>query len=195
MAHPVSIIDAGIPFQDVKCPRCSWTLLTGGMTEDAHEVVCGTIPGRKSHQERLTGMLSQQIEANANEPDLLIGTGSIPQFSEHPPFNIGENPAPQIGTFSATKLAGSSSASILFQFVFSLKTDFDATGVLKKEALGKETAEAKLPVSIDQPGGSVQDAVESLANELAQELRSFGQKRKSSTFNQFSATFMVTVGH
>jgi len=33
--------------EDVACPRCRWTLFTGGMDEDAHAVACGPLPGRK----------------------------------------------------------------------------------------------------------------------------------------------------
>mmetsp|Transcript_42760 Transcript_42760/g.118066 ORF Transcript_42760/g.118066 Transcript_42760/m.118066 type:complete len:228 (+) Transcript_42760:1-684(+) len=173
-SHPTAP-DIGITFDmaDVACPRCSWTLFTGGMDEDAHEATCGPLPGRSSFAD----MLSHAAEEATYD---------------RPPFDIAPCPIPQIGDPGGPDLAGAPSASKLFKFAFNADSDFSEDGLLKEDALSKAMADANVPSSINQPPGSVEDTVKALANNLARKARTTGGEEAES-FNQFSGTFIVEV--
>ena len=174
---------------DVACPRCQWTLLTGGMTEEAHAAVCGPIPGRRSPGDFSAFIEKSQRQSRPGE--------------DGPAFNIGENPIPRIEPLlqqdqiqlqpaASTAAAG---PSRFFKFTFSIANDFKQQGdelLLRLESFQKAISDANVPSSINQPPGSVEDAVRNITGELAPLVRA-SQESQSQTFNQFSGTFMVEV--
>lgn len=179
-----------IPFEDlelddVKCPRCSWTVLTGGMTEEAHAAVCGPIPGRRSGPPSFDDFV-KKCELHGELDREREGSG--------PEFEIGACPIPRIGSVGPQigSVGPSLSACKFFKFAFILEDDFGEDGVLKDLSLRNAMSQANVPRSINQPPKSVDETVESLANELAQKVRTSGTE-ESDTFEQFSGTFMVQV--
>jgi hypothetical protein len=121
-------------------------------------------------------------------PMLQSGGPSLAQVGG-PSWNIGECPMPQIG---GPDLAGAPSACKFFRFGFKIDEDFGEDGILKKDVLRKAMTEIKILSSIDQPRGNIERTVESLANDLAEEVRDSGEEA-SDQFEQFSATVLVEV--
>eukprot|EP00928_Gymnodinium_smaydae_P049048 TRINITY_DN32886_c0_g1_i1.p1 TRINITY_DN32886_c0_g1~~TRINITY_DN32886_c0_g1_i1.p1 ORF type:complete len:172 (+),score=20.60 TRINITY_DN32886_c0_g1_i1:64-579(+) len=169
-------MDSAVFPEDIACPRCSWTLFTGGMDEDAHASVCGPLPGRSSPWELFN-------QSNGED---------------HPPYDIGACPMRQPGDADLVSvpaeptLADALSAGKFFKFTFNVDEHFQEDGMLKHDALSNAMHEAKVPNSLNQPSGSVEGTVESIANDLAPKVRRTGEA-ESETFNQFSGTFMVEV--
>merc|ERR1712032_1482508 len=123
--------------EDVVCPRCSWTLFTGGLTEDAHAAVCGPIPGRESPDEMFERLLKQSDDAGHREDptDMFCQRHEENEdLKEGPHFLIGACPMPQIGSSDCAGRAGMPSACKLFTLAFDVDADFDDDGLLEADA-------------------------------------------------------------
>eukprot|EP00930_Biecheleria_cincta_P069216 TRINITY_DN56988_c0_g1_i1.p1 TRINITY_DN56988_c0_g1~~TRINITY_DN56988_c0_g1_i1.p1 ORF type:complete len:219 (-),score=17.54 TRINITY_DN56988_c0_g1_i1:61-684(-) len=196
--------------KDIECPKCSWTLLTGGMTEEAHEAVCGPVDSESGldAQDPIPlghGTTSGSALSNSRDPFArFIGTES----DERPAFNAGEDPRIQIeieglGQARAESSNADSNLSCLFQFSFNSKTDFvdsaDGSGgvTLKLDAFTAIVDTVEVPEAIGGPDSKSRYAewkasVKELACKLAVKARE-SEEVESKTFNLFSGTFVVEV--